>query len=93
MGDGTPAGFTAESWRDFIGKGRQLVQRENDQTWTWGDLAHEYVPSSNTTANTGRVLEQWTEEIGYEGEVGTLRVRRGVSAAWPLEIRISSGTV
>jgi hypothetical protein len=86
----TPQGFTDARWAEFVGKGKELVQRDNSQAWAWGDLANEYIPAGEVGPATGHALEQWAEEISYEGEVGTLRIRRMVAAAWQVEIRIST---
>jgi hypothetical protein len=85
-----PEGFTQQEWQEFVRRGKELVQQDNNQAWAWGDLANEIVPSIGTTANTGGALEAFAEAIGYEGEISTLRNRRAVAAAYPLVIRITS---
>src|ERR1700677_1446055 len=84
-----PQGFTEQEWQSFIERGKALVTRENNAAWTWGDLVNEVIPVGHRGRDTGRALEQWVEEIEYEGEINTLRARRAVAAQWPNDIRIS----
>lgn len=85
-----PEGFTQPAWQEFVRRGKELVQQDNNQAWAWGDLVHDKLPAGKDGVNTGHALEQWAEEIGYEGELGTLRVRRAVSAAFSAVIRITA---
>jgi hypothetical protein len=92
----TPENFTEDEWLKLIVKGRELVQRDNQSAWDWGDAALTVFPMMTHggervpgVSDRSAALQQWMREIECPHEEATVLSRRLVAATWSKDTRVS----
>jgi hypothetical protein len=94
-----PSGFSGQEWSECLSAGRELVSRDNQSAWDWGDAALKVYPMTQRggqriagVSDRSEALQRWMKEIECPHEETTILSRRQVSDAWGKDIRISLAT-